>query len=1208
MPTIFNLRGYTHPDPLDKAPAFPGFLLLSLVNIGLSVLLIRLITGYHIVTFQGFTIFGRHFSALYTEILEVIINGFIYTPLVLLTRKCSFIVPFLIVFLPYYILDLHIESYYRLHPDLISKALWLYDNNSPVSGIQPAALKFLFTISVDAVLFGVLSLFLARLLAGLIYAKRQSPPMPTRSEYATLFRPDWSQEDIGRPRRDAAFWILRLLGIGYAIYLGFIVIGMAGNGAWPGGMRHLIVVTYSNTALAINTFFKISLMSVLAFAGAYNKAIRYYCCIGLLAGHSLSACFSLIFHFFIPGATESSFLLLSGIIDGVMALIFLVILLASRDAGKALDPEKDHPADWSIPMTLLKTIYCIAGILFLLMVVSIVYIRLATDGTAGIKAIFGYPDPLISNTITFYGTIGVLFLIQVSREQLRAYLFNPTIIPLLAGSVLALAWFVIGEMRHKGIPITIRHLPGPIVNPLPDPIAIPSEMAHIAWYFGVEGVLGLSLCLTVIGLRRWSYQADYGVNTVSPSAAFSFLAMAQAFFGGDDKQRTEMLGSVDNYMGSIRSRKRGLLNAPFGIFENGLNFIYGLHPPFSSMSRDEQRYYLRKYFLRNEWERRRAYLPPLAEAAWQIGIALNTFVSFAEFNHLNPRYKIGYVPVDARDRTQGDCAAYDPPFKQVEDLPKDHVDPLNFKPATPCADGPIVRPRVTTPVKEAEIPAEADYIIIGSGAGGATAAYRLACNVPHPDRILVIETGNRYQPLQDFSDDEMSMFAKLYKEGGLQQTKQFTMTVAQGECVGGTTVINNAVCFPMPDAIQRQWADDFGLGLNGLADAYQQVATELNIQLLGSRGINQTTRQVFVDAVNQYNNNLAVADQLTLDNPVKVNHRNNTGDGNWNIGNKRMQKRSMLETYIPWAESRGVQIVPNTTASAFLTDGTRATHVILRSANGKLTRVKINKALIVAAGAVASSQLLMRSNAGGPNVGKRLSCNFAFPVSLEFDREILAFDGDQITIAALDPHLRSAFETYFNPPATFSITSVPFFFDRRDRMMGRYRNLINFGSLIGSEPRGVVLRHADLIDGRPFEWDLGPTDAANIKYSLETLLELGRLAGARRAILPTKPGIELDLTRPGIIADYAAAMENYPLRITDLYIGTAHPQGGNLMAADTSRGGVGQMVVDEEFKVKGYDNVFVADASVFPTSITVNPQWTIMALSTLAMQNVVRLC
>ena len=69
----------------------------------------------------------------------------------------------------------------------------------------------------------------------------------------------------------------------------------------------------------------------------------------------------------------------------------------------------------------------------------------------------------------------------------------------------------------------------------------------------------------------------------------------------------------------------------------------------------------------------------------------------------------------------------------------------------------------------------------------------------------------------------------------------------------------------------------------------------------------------------------------------------------------------------------------------------------------------------------------------------------------------------------------------------------------------------------------------------------------------------------------------------------------------DIYIGTAHPQGGNMIAGKDSKFS-SQRVVTEDFKVDGMDNVFVADASLFPTSITINPQWTIMAMSSLAIK------
>jgi len=59
---------------------------------------------------------------------------------------------------------------------------------------------------------------------------------------------------------------------------------------------------------------------------------------------------------------------------------------------------------------------------------------------------------------------------------------------------------------------------------------------------------------------------------------------------------------------------------------------------------------------------------------------------------------------------------------------------------------------------------------------------------------------------------------------------------------------------------------------------------------------------------------------------------------------------------------------------------------------------------------------------------------------------------------------------------------------------------------------------------------------------------------------------------------------------TDIGLHTSHPQGGNPLSRDPAKG-----VVDERFKVHGMENLFVCDASIFPSSVTVNPQLTVMA-------------
>jgi choline dehydrogenase-like flavoprotein len=57
-------------------------------------------------------------------------------------------------------------------------------------------------------------------------------------------------------------------------------------------------------------------------------------------------------------------------------------------------------------------------------------------------------------------------------------------------------------------------------------------------------------------------------------------------------------------------------------------------------------------------------------------------------------------------------------------------------------------------------------------------------------------------------------------------------------------------------------------------------------------------------------------------------------------------------------------------------------------------------------------------------------------------------------------------------------------------------------------------------------------------------------------------------------------------------LASAHPQGGNAMSRQPKLG-----VVNADFRVHGFDNLYVCDASVIPSSLQVNPQLTIMGLA-----------
>jgi choline dehydrogenase-like flavoprotein len=200
------------------------------------------------------------------------------------------------------------------------------------------------------------------------------------------------------------------------------------------------------------------------------------------------------------------------------------------------------------------------------------------------------------------------------------------------------------------------------------------------------------------------------------------------------------------------------------------------------------------------------------------------------------------------------------------------------------------------------LPDEVDYLIVGSGPGGAVAAYRLACDLPPSARIAVLERGGRHGA-QDHVEGELDMLARLYKEGGVQQTRRSDLIVLQAECLGGGSVINNAVCYRMPSAVRSRWKTEFDIDLGGLDPEYDRIQPELLIGPLGPLGINTEVRDAFVAGVNRYRAKHGPA-SLTAPSVVDVNAPGAAGDGLWNVGNKFLRKRTTLETYIPWAEAR----------------------------------------------------------------------------------------------------------------------------------------------------------------------------------------------------------------------------------------------------------------------------------------------------------------
>lgn len=1166
MSPLFTVRGYTADDPLDRFSSSQRFLLTAGVTF-----LVALLFNY----IQTNPIPVIRYKYDWMVIGGAVLMTVVMAPILSFLRKSSSLVFYFIVVAVAVPIDLYLEGAIRSQG---GTALWMYNEGTFISAITILPLRFFVAWSFDGVILGALSLWCTRVVANALRRRRGDDP--TRAQQEALFPDEWTKEEVAKPSRGIESWILRLLALGYLAYLVFLLLGFLGANSWPPAARNMLDMAFANPALLVNTFSKISLMILLGLIGAYNRHVRWYSTLIMAIGHVVSTVASLGFYYADPPMTPyRDFLMTSAIVDGLLVLLFLWIMFRSRKERKMFQQDREFPEMYSVPARLSRIAYHAIGVLLLLFIPLALFYRLWTDGTTGLCAVFGFPDPMLCNTLTMASTMSALGFILAEREKLRSYLFGVLLFGFMVTVLVTVPWLLFGN------PVIETRGWGQVL---------------VFSYFVLSVVVDGSTVILLLALRKMMYNVDYVITALNPSSAKNVLGLHASLFGGSTESSAATLQLIDKYVSGIRGRKRGLLNFPFWLIEHVFSTIYGLHPNFSTMSTEEGRYFLRKYMLRLPRERARALVPPLADVAFELGMASYFLVTNAHFSYVNSRKEVGFVPPDARDRLQADLSLYPPPFKSVARLPRDYSDPANFKRPSQTRKDPLLAPRVSTPVGEPSVPDEVDYLIAGSGAGGATMAYRLACQVDHPDNILVVERGNRYSPLQDFNDNEIEMTQKLFKEGGLQLTKRFDMIIAQGECVGGTTVINNAVCFPMPKQGQSVWETDYNIDLSDIEKEYQQIEKELDIQPLTDQSINQVVKKKFIKGVKAYNKSVSKDERLMLDPTLSVNYRNELGDGLWNLGNKRLRKRSMLETYIPWSEARGVRVVSNMTVVCLLNSGRRVDRVLLRSTTGDLRTVKVRKAVILSGGVIASSHMLMRSGLFG-NVGRNVSCNFAFPLAFDFPDTLNAYDGTQIMHAAEDPKNRAVFETYFNPPAAFAL-SVPFFFNRRQSAMERYSHMVNFGALVGSEPNGRIQRKATIIDGRPITWELGETDRRKIKYALNTLLRIGYGAGAERALIMTRPGIELKLTEPNLIR-FADALSSYPLRMDDVFFFTAHPQGGNGMAGDGAKF-ANQRVVNGKYQVDGWENVYVADASLFPTGITVNPQWTIMALSSLAAKSV----
>ncbi|MGN6106783.1 MAG: FAD-dependent oxidoreductase [Kofleriaceae bacterium] len=472
---------------------------------------------------------------------------------------------------------------------------------------------------------------------------------------------------------------------------------------------------------------------------------------------------------------------------------------------------------------------------------------------------------------------------------------------------------------------------------------------------------------------------------------------------------------------------------------------------------------------------------------------------------------------------------------------------------------------------------DADVVVVGSGAGGATIAAELA---EAGFEVVVLEEGSYYQT-RDFTADTSAMVRQLYRDGGATMALGNPPVMYQeGRAVGGSTVINGGMSWRTPDKVLARWERDAGLaGIAADLESYfARVERRIHVAPMDDEAIGTDNRLLEKGAKAK---GWKVIGNLR-------NQAHCAGSNRCAFGCPTGAKQSSLVSYVPRALHYGARIYADVRVDRITRHGKRATGVVgtVRGTGHTLTvRAKL---VVAACGAIHTPALLARSGFRSPSgqLGHNLSMHPNVKVVAIFDEAVTGWKGAHQAFQVREFQDQGLLFAAVNMPPSILAMSFPHRGAQLGELMDQYDHMVLAGMLCEDTATGRVRT----LDGRPQAfYQLADADAANLQRGVSLLSELLFAAGAKRILLPFHGAA--DLYGP----DDARRLLDQHIPARGWEVVTVHMMGTARMGADRTRA-----VTDAFGQVHDADRLIVADASLFPTPIGVNPMETIMALSTRA--------
>jgi choline dehydrogenase-like flavoprotein len=500
---------------------------------------------------------------------------------------------------------------------------------------------------------------------------------------------------------------------------------------------------------------------------------------------------------------------------------------------------------------------------------------------------------------------------------------------------------------------------------------------------------------------------------------------------------------------------------------------------------------------------------------------------------------------------------------------------------------------------------ETDVLVIGSGAGGASVAMRMA---EAGQRVLVLERGGYYTGLADpldrarpgrgtLNQREDDMLARIDGGRGLTTTDDGLVNLTYGNCVGGATVHYWADTYRTPSDRLEVWQSRYGVeghDAEALRPYFEEIERDLSVH---------AAAEVFYNG-----NNLRFRAGLEAlgweGDPVPQARKGCVQSGYCMQGCSYDAKQSMLVTYVPRALSAGALLYADCRVDGIAVENGRASGAFasfIDRSTGRPSGARLvvkAKVVVLAAGGYGSAPILLQSklaNSSG-QVGRNLHANPCSMVFALFDDDVVMWRNIPAAHGCLEWRLareregRYAEGGYLLMPNQLGPAALaaflPGFGAEHRRFMEALPRIGGTLAWIDDHEAGDV--RLDERGAPRYRLPVTGRNAAMLRDAMKKGALLMLAAGAREVFLGDPAGTRIrdegEISKVDAL-DLAPGVVSLP---------APHPAGTCRMGRDPATSVVGSS--GETHDVRG---LYVADPSVFPTAVSVDPSETIIAFSLL---------